>query len=119
VPSTASLDQLPDPFDLCSDLKINTRLRLAMWLRDGLPAVYGPIDWNITMGEHAAPFRAVVVHLGASELRDLKALVREQLRIEGYKDLKIPQAPETTWYKKLRGARPISWMPGADQEIGG
>jgi len=90
VPSTASLDQLPDPFDLWSDLKINTRLRLAMWLRDGLPAVYGPIDWNITIGEHAATFRAVVVYLGASELRDLKALVREQLRIEGYKDLKIP-----------------------------
>jgi len=106
-------DQPADPFDLWSDLKINTRLRLAMWLREGLPAVYGPIDWNITMGEHAAPFRLRASLLGASELRDLKALVTEQLRIEGYKDLKIPQSPETTWYKKLRGARPISWLPGA------
>lgn len=102
-----------DPFDIWSDLKINTRLRLAQWLDDGTPERYPAIDSLITMAEHAGPFRSIVPGLAPAERRDLKALVMEQLRIEGYKDLKIPQVPETRWNKRLKGARPIAWLPGA------
>jgi hypothetical protein len=100
------------PFALWNDLKINTRVRLAMWLKAGLPLSYAPIENNITMAENSAKFRHEALQLQPQSLMELKALIKEQLALEGHKDLKPRQVPERRWSKKLKGARPISWVPG-------
>lgn len=103
----------PDPFDVWLALKVNTRLRLAQWLSDGMPSPYPPIDSLITMAESAQRFRILASGLEPAARRDLRALVLEQLKDEGYKDLRPRQVPETKWQRKLKGARPIAWLPGA------
>lgn len=111
------LDQSPtsyDPFDLWLELKTNSRIHSAMWLQAGLPAAgYAPIDDFVTIAESTLRFRQKALSLGPSDLKDLRGLVMEQLRIDGYPDLRPRKAPETKWNKRLKGARPIAWLPGA------
>lgn len=99
-------------FDVWLDLKTNTRIRCAMWLRDGLPLVYAAIDDVITIAEGSAKFRNLALGLGPTELRELKALVREQLKDEGIGDLKSRQIADSRWLRKAKGVRKIEWVPG-------
>ena len=101
-----------DPFDLWYALKINTRLRLAMWLDAGLPLHFPPVGNNVTIGENSAKFRAAAILLSNTEVQRLKARILAQLKEEGYKDLKPRQIPDTRWLKRLAGARKIAWVPG-------
>ena len=101
------------PFDTWNALKDNTRIRTAMWLEAGRPAAYAPIDNLQTMTESAARFRTMASSLAAGAAESLRRQIRLALAAEGIKDLRPRQVPDSKWARKLKGARPIAWVPGA------
>jgi hypothetical protein len=94
-------------------LKANTRIRAAMWAEAGWPLAYAPIDNLPSMAEAAAAFRSTARSADTGDRERLRRLMRGALASEGIKDLKPRQIPDTRWARKLRGARPIAWLPGA------
>lgn len=82
-----------------------------MWLSDGCPLRYDYIDSVPTIAESSAPFRNAVLAAGPTEVNGCKASVRAELILAGIKDLRPKQVPETSWAKKLKGRRQITWTP--------
>ncbi len=105
-------------FEAWDALKTNTRIIVAGWLDEGAPADYPRLFNQISMTESSAKWRAAVLAAQPGERRTLMARIRQALHAEGIKDLHKPlQVPDTHWNRKLKGARPITWLPkGVDKD---